>query len=69
MKTKSVSDWFKMNDKIVNPDKLQAMIISCDKKKENMIYKLNFEKHVLTVISFYIFLRQCSLLSIYICIL
>ena len=46
MKIKSVSDWFKMNDEIVNPNKLQAMIISCDKKKKNMIYKLNFEKHV-----------------------
>ena len=31
-----------------------------------MIYRLNFEKHVSTIISFYIFLsRQCSLLYIY----
>ena len=30
-----------------------------------MIYKLNFGKHVLSIISFYIFLsRQCSLLYI-----
>ena len=35
-----------MNDIITNPDKFQAMIKSCDKKKKktNMIYKLNFEK-------------------------
>ena len=35
-----------------------------------MIYKLNFEKHVSTIISFYIFLlRQCSLLYIYLYII
>ena len=35
--SKSVIGWFKMNDMIVNPDKLQGMIMSCDKKKTNMI--------------------------------
>ena len=34
MKIKSVIDWFKMNDKIVNPDIFQAMIISRDKKRK-----------------------------------
>ena len=35
-----------------------------------MIYKLNFEKHVSVIISFYIFLsRQCSLLHIYLYII
>ena len=62
-----------MNDIITNPDKFQAMIMSCDikkKKKTNMIYKLNFEMHVSTIISFYIFLlRQCSLLYIYLYIM
>ena len=46
------------------------MIMSSEKKKANMIYKLNFEKHVSTIISFYIFLsRQCSLLYIYLVII
>ena len=60
-----------MNDIIVNPDKFQAMITSCDKKKKtNMIYKLNFEKYVSTIISFYVFLsRQYSLLYIYLYII
>ena len=60
-----------MNDIIVNPDKFQAIIMNCDKKKKtNMIYKLNFEKHVPTIISFYIFLsRQCILLYIYLYII
>ena len=36
--SKSVIDWFKMNDMIVNPDKFQPMIMNCDKKKKaNMI--------------------------------
>ena len=35
-----------------------------------MIYKLNFEKHVSSIISFYIFLsRKCSLLYIYLYII
>ena len=35
-----------------------------------MIYKLNFEKHVSLIISFYIFLsRQCNLLHIYLYII
>ena len=37
-KNNSTIDWFKMNDMIVNPDKFQAMIMSCDKKEnKNMI--------------------------------
>ena len=32
-KNNSTIDWFKMNDMIVNPDKFQAMIMSCDKKE------------------------------------
>ena len=32
MESKSAIGWFKINDMIVNPDKLQAMIVSCDKK-------------------------------------
>ena len=50
--SKSAIGWFKMNDMIVNPDKIQTMIISCIE-----IYnQLNFEKHVSTIIPFYIFL-------------
>ena len=30
--SKTVIDWFKMNDVMVNPGKFQAMILSCDKK-------------------------------------
>ena len=75
---------------VVNPDKSQAMIMSCDKKENkydlninNSIIissvdsvtlsgieidnKLNFEKYVSTIISFYIFLsRQYSVMYIYI---
>ena len=78
-----------MNDMIVNTDKFQAMILSCDKKENqydfiinNLIIissvdsvtplgieignKINFEKHVSTIISIYIFLsRQYNLLYIY----
>ena len=78
-----------MNDMIANTDKLQAMILSCDKKENqynfiinNLIIissvdsvtllgieidnKINFEKHVSTIISIYIFLsRQYNLLYIY----
>ena len=56
-----------MNDIILNRDNFKAMIMSCDKKKKtNIIYNLNFEKHVSTIISFYAFLlRQCSLLYKY----
>ena len=35
-----------MNDMIVNPDKLQAMILSCDKKKENK-YDLNINNPII----------------------
>ena len=60
--SKSAIGWFKMNDMIVNPDKIQTMIISCIE-----IYnQLNFEKHVSTIIPFYIFLsRKYGLLHIY----
>ena len=37
-KSKTVIDWFKMNDMMVNPGKFQAMIMRCNKKvkrKEN----------------------------------
>ena len=78
-----------MNDMIVNTDKFQAMILSCDKKENqydfiinNLIIissvdsvtplgieignKINFEKHVSTIISIYIFSsRQYNLLYIY----
>ena len=36
MESKSATGWFKNNDIIVNPDKFQAMIISCDKKKKKI---------------------------------
>ena len=36
METQSAIDWFKMNDMKVNPNKFQAMIMSCD-KRENKI--------------------------------
>ena len=65
-----------MNDIIVNPNKFQAMITSCDKKENKydlninssiiissvdsvavlgieIDSRLNFEKHVATIISFY----------------
>ena len=65
-----------MNDIIVNPNKFQAMITSCDKKENKydlninssiiissvdsvavlgieIESRLNFEKHVATIISFY----------------
>ena len=35
-----------MNDMIVNPEKLQAMILSCDKKKENK-YDLNINNPII----------------------
>ena len=78
-----------MNDMIINPNRFQAKIISCDKKRKqfdlnmsNSIIiwsvdsatflgieidnKLNFEKHISTIISFYIFSSiQYSLLYIY----
>ena len=40
--SKSATDWFKITDMIVNPDKFQVMVMSCDKKenKHNLtIYK------------------------------
>ena len=79
-----------MNDVIVNPNKFQAMITSCDKKENKydlninssiiissvdsvavlgieIDSRLNFEKHVATIISFYQGKsRQYNLLYIYI---
>ena len=40
--SKSATDWFKITDMIVNPDKFQVMVMSYDKKenKHNLtIYK------------------------------
>ena len=34
--SKSAIGWFKMNDMIVNPDKFQVMIMSCDKKRKQI---------------------------------
>ena len=34
--SKSAIDWFK-NDMIVNPNKFQAMVMSCDKKEKKNI--------------------------------
>ena len=34
MESKSATGWFKINDIIVNPNKFQAMIMSCDKKEK-----------------------------------
>ena len=39
--SKSAIDWFKNNDMMVNPDKFQAMILSCDKKENKYTLKLN----------------------------
>ena len=36
MEIKSAIGWFKMNDMIVNSDKSQAMIMSCDKKRRQI---------------------------------
>ena len=35
--SKSVIGQFKVNDMIVNPDKFQAMIMSCDKEKKTIM--------------------------------
>ena len=40
-KNNSTIDWFKMNDMIVNPDKFQAMIMSCDKKENKHDSNMN----------------------------
>ena len=40
-KSKSAIVWFKMNYMIVNPDKFQAMIVSCDKKENKHDLKIN----------------------------
>ena len=34
--SKSAIGWFKMNDMIVNPDKFQAIIMSCDRKRKQI---------------------------------
>ena len=46
MESKSATGWFKNNDIIVNPDKFQAMIISCDKKKRKK-YNLNINNSII----------------------
>ena len=35
-RSKIAIDWFEMNDIIVNLDKFQAMIMSCDKKRKQI---------------------------------
>ena len=37
----SAIDWFKMSDMIVNSNKLQAMIMSCDKKENKLELYIN----------------------------
>ena len=32
----SAIDWLKMNDMIVNPEKFQALIMSCDKERKQV---------------------------------
>ena len=41
---KTFIDWFEMNDMIVNPEKFQAMIMSCDKKEHK--YDLNINNSI-----------------------
>ena len=42
--SRSAIDWFKNNDIIVNPKKLQAKILSCDKKQNN--FNLNYTYYI-----------------------
>ena len=44
--SKSATDWFKINDMIVNPDKSQAMILSSDKKEKK--YDLNINNSIIS---------------------
>ena len=37
----SAIDWFKMSDMIVNSNKFQAMIMSCDKKENKLELYIN----------------------------
>ena len=39
--SKPAIDWFKTNDTIVNPDKFQAMVLSCDKKENKYTFDIN----------------------------
>ena len=39
--SKSATDLFMNNDMAVNPDKFQAKILSCDKKKINILLNIN----------------------------
>ena len=39
--SKSAFEWFEINDMIVNPDKFQAMISSCDKKENKFELNIN----------------------------
>ena len=52
--TKSATDWFKINDMIVNPDKFQAMIISYDKKENK--HDLNINIPIISSVDFVILL-------------
>ena len=36
MESKSATGWFKINYIIVNRNRFEAMIMSCDKKKKNI---------------------------------
>ena len=40
-KSKPAIDWFKTNDTIVNPDKFQATVLSCDKKENKYTFDIN----------------------------
>ena len=44
--SKSIIGWFKIKDIIVNPDMLQAMIMSCDKKENK--YDLNINNSIMS---------------------
>ena len=47
--SKSTIGWFKINDVIVNPDKFQPMIMSCDKKEDKYeLNELNINNSIIT---------------------
>ena len=48
--SKPAIDWLKMNDIIAYPDKLQAMIMSCDKKENK--YDLNINNSIISSVHF-----------------
>ena len=41
----SAIDWLKMNDMIVNPEKFQALIMSCDKKRKQVWFEYKQLNH------------------------